>query len=134
MYPGRLRTLRKEAKKTQQQMADMLGITRQGYGSYENNITEPDNETLTRLADFFDVSIDYLMGRTNDKGMNSDRDPVDELVEYIDAELTDEEIIERLNFKVDNITLSDDEVKEFIAFVRVKRAMKKPQQVPSKSE
>lgn len=67
MYPGRLRGLRNENNKTQQQMADILGITRQGYANYENDNTEPDNDTLNRLADYFDVSIDYLMGRTDNK-------------------------------------------------------------------
>lgn len=63
MYPGRLRRLRENAKKTQKEVAMFLGITRQGYGNYENGITEPDNVTLTKLADYFEVSIDYLVGR-----------------------------------------------------------------------
>lgn len=61
----RLRELRTNAKKTQEDMAKYLGVTRQGYGNYENEITEPDNNTLLKLADYFDVSTDYLLGRTD---------------------------------------------------------------------
>lgn len=67
MLAGRLKALRNEYRKTQQEMADMLGITRQGYAKYENGLGEPDNNTLTKLADYFDVSTDYLLGRTNSK-------------------------------------------------------------------
>lgn len=34
---------------------------------YEQNSREPDNETLQKLADFFGVSVDYILGRTNDQ-------------------------------------------------------------------
>lgn len=70
MFPQRLRALRKEKGLTQQNMAEFLGLTRQGYAKYENNQSEPDNETLQKLADYFDVSIDYLLGRT-DKSENT---------------------------------------------------------------
>ena len=62
----RLEMLRKNKKLTQNDMAKFLGITRQGYGNYESGSREPDNETLQKLADFFEVSTDYLLGRTDD--------------------------------------------------------------------
>ena len=58
--------LRKERKLSQNDMAKFLGITRQGYGNYESGARRPDNETLQKLADFFEVSTDYLLGRTDD--------------------------------------------------------------------
>lgn len=66
MKVDRLRKLRTRAKKSQKELADFLGITRQGYGNYENGITEPDHNTLSKLADFFETTTDYLIGRTND--------------------------------------------------------------------
>lgn len=60
----RLRKLRTEHKRSQQDVADFLGITRQGYGSYESGKTEPDHDTLIRIADYFEVSTDYLVGRS----------------------------------------------------------------------
>lgn len=65
MVPGRLKNLRMMHKKTQQEIAKILGITRQGYGNYENGITEPDHSTLLKLAEIFNTSTDYLMGRTD---------------------------------------------------------------------
>ncbi|MFJ7842038.1 helix-turn-helix domain-containing protein [Lysinibacillus sphaericus] len=65
MLSIRLKALRTQQRKTQQEMADLLGITRQGYAKYENNLGEPDNSTLSKLADYFEVSTDYLLGRTD---------------------------------------------------------------------
>lgn len=64
MLSIRLKALRTQQRKTQQEIADLLGITRQGYAKYENNLGEPDNSTLAKLADYFEVSTDYLLGRT----------------------------------------------------------------------
>jgi transcriptional regulator with XRE-family HTH domain len=66
MLSNRLKELRSQKKKTQKEIAAFLGITRQGYGNYENGVTEPDTETIQKLADFFGVSTDYLLGRTDD--------------------------------------------------------------------
>ncbi|MBD8522316.1 helix-turn-helix domain-containing protein [Lysinibacillus fusiformis] len=57
-------TLKKlRGKRTQQEIADALGISRARYAHYENNIRQPDYETLQQLADFFDVPTDVLFGR-----------------------------------------------------------------------
>ncbi len=61
----RLLELRKELKLTQTDIANKLFITQNGYASYENGRTEPNIETLIKLADIFNVSVDYLIGRTN---------------------------------------------------------------------
>lgn len=50
---------------TQSEMADKLGISKSTISMYENGNREPDFETLERIADFFNVDIDYLLGRTN---------------------------------------------------------------------
>lgn len=65
MLPERLIKLRKENKKTQQQIADYLGITRPAYTAYERGNRQPDYEILQKLADFYDVTVDYLLGRTD---------------------------------------------------------------------
>lgn len=70
MFPQRLKSLRLEKKLTQQNMADFLGITRQGYAKYEKGMSEPDNKTLDKLANYFNVSTDFLLGRTNKKELN----------------------------------------------------------------
>ncbi|MCP3741430.1 helix-turn-helix domain-containing protein [Rossellomorea sp. BNER] len=64
MLTKRLKKLR--GKTTQEEIAGKLGISRARYSHYENGRSEPDTETLNKLADIFNVSIDYLLGRTND--------------------------------------------------------------------
>lgn len=61
----RLKTLRIAKNKTQQDMANYIGVTRPAYTAYEQGNRTPDNETVEKLADFHDVTIDYLFGRTD---------------------------------------------------------------------
>ena len=63
----RIRDLRDDSDLTQQQMADKLFINRRTYSSYEVGSRSIPVETLGKIADIFDTSIDYLVGRTNVK-------------------------------------------------------------------
>lgn len=63
MLQENLRSLRKEKKLTQADISKRLGIPRTTYAGYENGSRNPDPETLQLLADFHDVSVDYLLGR-----------------------------------------------------------------------
>lgn len=64
-FPERVRALRKERRYTQWEMAEVCGIQLRAYQSYEYKQSYPDVPGLVRLADFFDVSLDYLMGRSD---------------------------------------------------------------------
>ena len=65
MYGERLKLLRKEKKVQQKELADLLGISVRGYQFYESDDNEPNIKVLTVLADFYGVTIDYLVGRTD---------------------------------------------------------------------
>ena len=56
--------LRSSSGLTQVEMAKKLGISRSTIGMYETGAREPDFETLEKIADFFNVDTDYLLGRT----------------------------------------------------------------------
>ena len=56
----KLKELRKNMKITQKEVATQLGVSIQAYSSWETEKTEPSNEMLKKLADFFGVSIDEL--------------------------------------------------------------------------
>lgn len=58
-----LRQLRKEQGKTQQELANILGVSQRVYSDYEAGKCSPSIETLIALADYFRVSIDFLVGR-----------------------------------------------------------------------
>lgn len=47
---------------SQQQLADIIGTTQQSVNKYENHSTEPDLDTLVKLAEYFETSVDYLIG------------------------------------------------------------------------
>lgn len=63
----RLRQLRKERRISQLKLALDLNMNQNTVSRYENREREADYETLIRLADYFDVSIDYLLGRSDKK-------------------------------------------------------------------
>lgn len=60
-----LKQLRLEKNLSQQKLADILHISQQSVYKYENDITMPDIETLINIANFFETSIDYIVGQTN---------------------------------------------------------------------
>ena len=62
-FPARLKELRLMHAMTQKSMATMLGITERGYRNYEIGAREPELSILIRLADYFHVSLDCLVGR-----------------------------------------------------------------------
>ena len=61
----RLKELRESRRIYQREMAENLGLSFRGYQNYETGQPEPKLCTLVALADFYGVSIDYLVGRTN---------------------------------------------------------------------
>jgi len=66
-FSERLRHLRKEHKETQVQTAQEIGITERQYQSLEAGTSLPNFLTLGALADHFHVSVDYLMGRSDER-------------------------------------------------------------------
>ena len=63
MYELKLRELRENKNGTQRELAKYLNITRSAYSGYELGTRQMNYETLFLLADYFSVSIDYLLGR-----------------------------------------------------------------------
>ena len=59
-----LRKLRLSRNMSQQQLADVIGTSQQSINKYENRSVEPDICGLTKLADYFGTTIDFLVGRT----------------------------------------------------------------------
>lgn len=72
MFNEILEELRKEKRITQRELAAKLGIARTTYSGYENGTRQPDQRTLNKIADYFGVSVDYLLGRTKTRGYLTD--------------------------------------------------------------
>ena len=64
-FAERLRSLRTERDVTQKDLGELLGVKNFTIYTYEKGRSEPNIDGLIALADFFDVSIDYLVGRTD---------------------------------------------------------------------
>ena len=63
---NRIKGLRKERKKTQADISKLLGILRTTYGEYERGKILPPMDRINKLADYYSVSVDYLIGNTDD--------------------------------------------------------------------
>lgn len=99
MFAEKLKELRKSKKHlTQQNMADILGVAKTTYASYEQGKRTPDTDLQNKIADYFGVSLDYLHGRTEDK----EKGPT-LVAAHLDDDLTEEQL---------------DEVKSFIDFIK----------------
>lgn len=72
----KLKELRLAKGLSQAEFANVLNISQKTCSNYENETTQPDLDTLIKIAEYFNVSVDYLLGRelTNDIGYLSDQD------------------------------------------------------------
>ena len=86
----RLKQLRIEHSKTLAQIAKALNLTTSAYAHYEQGIREPNITTLIKIANYFDCSIDYLIGRENENGIviieNSPKSQIEELYEKLNRQ------------------------------------------------
>lgn len=104
MFGNRLKELRIEKSLTQAQLAKFLNISPSSIGMYEKNRRIPDTETLKRFAKYFNVSVDYLIGKSNIKESAEDilKDKNNTIALHnangIDEELPDEAKKEIENF------------------------------------
>lgn len=67
MISTRLKSLREDADLSQKELAKLLGVSPSTIGMYEAGKRTPDSEMLTRICDFFNITVDYLIGRSNIK-------------------------------------------------------------------
>ena|SRR5690554_6452104 len=77
-YGKRLATLRKKRNLSQEALCEKIGLVRSTYARYETEKTQPDFDTLEKLASFYDVSIDYILGRTDNPKGHAEFDPIAE--------------------------------------------------------
>ncbi|WP_163538383.1 helix-turn-helix transcriptional regulator [Gracilibacillus sp. YIM 98692] len=79
IFPERLKSLRENRKDvdkkwTQKYVANKIGVARETYTGYERGTKSPPMETANRLADLFDVTTDYLTGRSDDPNPQTESD------------------------------------------------------------
>jgi len=62
-----IRNLREDNDKKQRELAEYLHVSQNTYSQYENGVLSLSPETLIKLAEFYNTSVDYLLGLTNEK-------------------------------------------------------------------
>lgn len=72
LFSIRLRQLRKETGESQESVADYLGITRSNYSAYERDVAIPPYAKILKLAEKFGVTVEYLMGHSNNPTKKED--------------------------------------------------------------
>lgn len=65
MLYRRIRDLREDCDLTQREMGEILNCSQRVYSNYERGDLDIPTEILIKLADFYDVSVDYILNRTN---------------------------------------------------------------------
>ncbi len=102
MFSQRLKELRKANGLTQIQFAEQFNIAKGTVGMWETGKREPDFDTISRIADYFQTTVDYLLGRTddpydyeNDPKQLLDDIPLEQLHYYQEEGLSEKEIIKR---------------------------------------
>ena len=90
-FAERLKTLRKQVKLTQAQIAEKLDISQQAYASWERGIKKPTQENLVKLSKILNVSVDYLLGNTENKQTSDVLENIELLFRMNSKGLTEEE-------------------------------------------
>lgn len=109
-FSNRLKTLRKEKNISQQELAEEIKISRTSIGYYENEKRNPDLKILIKLADFFEVSLDFLAGKSN---LRKNAEQITNEIEISDA-IKEKILNSNLSVQKLDYILNDNELIKFI--------------------
>lgn len=125
-FGNRLKQLRNSKQLTQQDLATLMGLSRATIAGYESTGKQPDQEKTLWLADYFNVSTDYLLGRTDDPTpvRNLDQDLYDEQdpTKELEALMDDEPLLTEF---MDYDEWSEEEKRNLLNFIKGQKALKK---------
>lgn len=122
MIGKRLKELREEKELNQEEFAKILNISRSSIGMYESGKREPSDELKKQMADFFNCSVDYLIGNSDIKREPSqilgfDKAKIIEALEIVRKGKTN-----TIEIETDDLTDEDiEEIKEFVRFRKERR-------------
>lgn len=108
----KIKELREKKELTPESLAEDLNFTKSIIWSYELNKKEPSISHLLRLADYFEVSIDYLLSRK-------------EPLTVLDLKVPINDILNEYIFRVDGEVVNENELEEAIAYIKAKRILKR---------
>lgn len=115
---ARIKHFRKKRGLTQIELAELANISRSYLADMERDRYNPSLDTLIAIAQALHIELSELVGE-------KEKSPAENLVGFLEMELSNEDIVKLMKFTVDGMTLSEEEALEFVEFVRVRRAMRK---------
>jgi transcriptional regulator with XRE-family HTH domain len=92
---ARLKQLRAEKEISQEELGKILNISTSMVGMYETDVRNPSFDVLIKIANFFDCTTDYLLGRTDTKKFS-----VSDIIIGTQAEIIEEEVKKRLRERI----------------------------------
>ncbi len=101
----------------QVEFAKIFNVTKQTVSNWENGNRNPDSATLSKLADYFGVTVDYLLGRTDKRTINKEKAKLDSSIKTIaahrlgDVEDLNDEAIEKINEYIEFIRMQQNKNK-----------------------
>ncbi|WP_148550714.1 helix-turn-helix domain-containing protein [Paraclostridium bifermentans] len=117
MFGRRLKELRLEKKINQAELGEIIGISPSTVGMYEREQRFPDKDTLSKIADYFEISVDYLLGRTDERNITKKKPKLDPNVKTIaahrlgDIDDLDDDAIEKINEYIEFIRMQQNKNK-----------------------
>lgn len=131
IFGERLKKLREGRSLSQGEFGRLFRVAQTTIGMYEKGNREPNFNKLKQFADFFGVSIDYLIGHTDDPSKHYS--PVTR--EFLDLlHLSDEELYALEPHTLEGRVLTKNEFMSMIALIRAKRQLEAEQQIPRNPE
>lgn len=109
-FAERLKTLRKQVKLTQAQIAEKLNISQQAYASWERGVKKPTQENLVKIAQVLNVTVDYLVGNSDEEFTNNKLEDIEFLFRKNSEGLTDDE---KVVFRKELIAFLEERKKQF---------------------
>lgn len=122
MLSENIKKARNDSHLSQRALADIIGVSQQTVGSWEIGRTSPDNEMLKKLASFFNVSVDYLLGRTDEPGGLQKGDRGNEAVAEKEVKTVQPKAYVELHRLIDELPHSDVEELLNTAIFKKKKA------------
>jgi transcriptional regulator with XRE-family HTH domain len=116
LFSIRLRSLRKEEGSTQQDLADFLDVTRTNYGGYERGEIVPPYVKIKKLADRFDVTVEYLMGSSNFKNYDLNDKKVPDILNQLKL-ISDELMSITSAVQIDGRMMKDEEKQKLLPMI-----------------
>lgn len=106
MFSHQLKNIRKEWNLTQKELADSLNIAQSTIAMYENGKREPDTANLNKIADFFKVTTDFLLGRSHSPKLTAE----EEIDIAVDLERTIEQLRTNKGLKFDGEPIDEETI------------------------